>query len=59
MNGDVIHYFKATDLSYITIAIKFCFKLLFHVREMHKAVCAIGDCKKKTLNSTGEKKMTK
>jgi hypothetical protein len=33
----------------------------FHVllREMHKAICAITECKKKTLISRGEKKMKK
>jgi hypothetical protein len=56
MNGDVIHHFKATSLSYIVTAIKFRFKLLFLLRETHKAVCAIRDCKRKTLNSTREKK---
>jgi hypothetical protein len=59
MNGDVIHHFKARDLSNAAVVIKFSFKLGFRLRETHKAVCAIRDCKKKTLNSTGEKKRTK
>jgi len=50
MNGDVIHHFRATDLSYLATAIKFGFKLLFIHRETHKAVCAVRDCKKETLN---------
>jgi len=48
MNGDVIDYFRATDLSYLATAIKFGCKLLFIQRETHKRVCAIRDCKKET-----------
>jgi hypothetical protein len=59
MNADVIHYFKATYLSYVATAIKFRFKLHFVLRETHKAVCAIRDSKNKTLNLRGEKNRTK
>jgi hypothetical protein len=59
MNGDVIHHFKATGVSYSAIAIKFGFKLHFMLRETHKAICAFRDCKNKTLNSRGEKNRTK
>jgi hypothetical protein len=52
--GDVIHHFKAKELSCVRIVITFKFHFL--LREMHKAVCAIGDYKKKTLILRGEKK---
>jgi hypothetical protein len=35
------------------------FKFHFLLKEMHKAVCAVRECKKKTLNSIGEKKIKK
>ena len=56
--GDVIHHFKATLLSYVTIAITF---VPFHstVRGTHKTVCEIRDCKKKTQTSRAEKKLKK
>jgi hypothetical protein len=57
--GDFIHHFKATDLSCVWIAITFCFKFHFLLRETHKAACEIRDCKKKkkSCNLRGEKKM--
>jgi hypothetical protein len=45
--GDVIHHFKATDLSYVRIVITFISSFTSLLRETHKAVCAIRDCKKK------------
>jgi hypothetical protein len=54
--GDVIHHFKATNLSYVMIAITFVSYFISSVPEAHKAACEIRDCKKKTQISRGEKK---
>jgi hypothetical protein len=55
--GDVIHHFKATELRYVMIAITFVSYFISSFQRPYKAACEIRDCKKKTQNSRGEKKM--
>jgi hypothetical protein len=53
---DVIHHFKATDLSYVTIAITFVSYFISSFQRRIKSAVEIRDGKKKTQTSRGEKK---
>jgi hypothetical protein len=56
--GDVIHHFKATDLSYVMTAITFVsYFISSFQRPINPPACEIRDCKKKTQTSRGQKKM--
>jgi len=54
--GDVIHHFKATDLSYMTIAITFVSYFISSFQRCIKPAVEIRDGKKITQISRGEKK---
>jgi hypothetical protein len=57
--GDVIHYFKATDLSYVTVAIKFVSSLISLLERCIKPSVQLEIAKRKLRFQEERKEMKK